>query len=243
MAFLFHMKKFYNENQLVFKEKPTRGDFKDRTGLKYGRLTVIGFAGQNGRNNGHWYCRCECSKVTMVQGCHLQDGRTTSCGCFHMEKVIECNTTHGHNKKGRVSPTYCSWGSMLERCQNPKNNRFNDYGARGITVCKRWLKFENFLADMGERPKGKTLDRKKNDLGYFKDNCRWATLTEQNNNTRRNVFLTFEGKTQTITQWAREKGINNGTLRSRIVLQGWSIERALSLPAISRNFKPKQNEF
>lgn len=118
---------------------------------------------------------------------------------------------------------------MLERCNNPNSIRFYDYGGRGIKVCERWLKFENFLEDMGERPKNTTIERKENNKGYYKENCRWATVKEQCNNRRSNHFLTFNEKTQTMAQWADEIEISSNTICMRL-RSGWSVEKALTTP-------------
>jgi hypothetical protein len=109
-----------------------------------------------------------------------------------------------------------SWAGMIQRCTYPKHRKFALYGGRGITVCDRWRTFENFLADMGERPKGKSLDRIDSDKGYTPDNCRWATKSEQMRNTRR--ALMFEGKP--LAQWADESGVPYQTLKARLRDQG-----------------------
>jgi len=122
---------------------------------------------------------------------------------------------------------YRIWTSMMARCFNSGNSAYHDYGARGITVCERWLKFENFYADMGERPEGKTLDRIDNDKSYSPNNCRWASVKEQSRNKRSNVWISFNGKRQVMTDWARETGIPPATLKYRLD-SGWSIEKALT---------------
>ena len=213
------------EEDLVFAERPKRSDFQDLTGQKFGRLKVLGFAG-----NRHWFCRCECQNVTKIQRCNLKNGHTKSCGCFNIERIKETQTTHGNTANGNMSLTYNTWKNMLARCQNHENPYFSDYGGRGIKVCERWQKsFENFLEDMGERPNGLTLERNDNELGYYKENCRWATQIEQANNRRSNRILTFKEKTQTMTQWSVETGISPATLSYRIN-NGWAVERALTLP-------------
>jgi len=110
---------------------------------------------------------------------------------------------------------------MIQRATNPNHNRSADYAGRGVTVCDDWKVFENFLRDMGERPEGMSLDRIDNSKGYSPENCRWATPKEQLNNTRRNRFLTLNGETKTVAQWAEEAGINAGTIYSRLG-RGWS---------------------
>jgi hypothetical protein len=137
---------------------------------------------------------------------------------------------HGHGKNGHRSPEYTAWANMLNRCRSVTAQNRHRYGGRGITVCDRWLDFENFLADMGNRPSARySLDREDNDKGYSPENCRWADLYTQANNTRRNVFLTFNGETLTIAQWASRLGLNVKTLAYR-VRAGWSAEEALTIP-------------
>jgi hypothetical protein len=125
--------------------------------------------------------------------------------------------------------TYYSWASMLSRCRNPKNIEFHNYGGRGIKVCNRWKRFENFLADMGERPKGMTLDRINGDRNYEPLNCRWATLREQGNNSRRNHWLEWNGSRKTVAQWAETLQVRPYVLYKRLY-RGWTIERTLETP-------------
>lgn len=223
-GFLFEMKKFYNESELVFTEKSTVYNFDDLTGRKFGRIIILGFAG-----NRMWFCKCDCGKITKVFAGSLKDGTTNSCGCFMRERAREANIEHGHTINKRRTPTHKTWQGMLERCNNPNSIRFYDYGGRGIKVCERWLKFENFLEDMGERPKNTTIERKENNKGYYKENCRWATVKEQCNNRRSNHFLTFNEKTQTMAQWADEIEISSNTICMRL-RSGWSVEKALTTP-------------
>lgn len=157
---------------------------------KFGRLRVVGDH-PNQRGNAQWLCHCDCGTEIVVRACNLKSGHTQSCGCLHSEHSREQslkNRTHGHGGRDKKrSITYNSWYNMKARCSNPKATGYENYGGRGITVCKRWLEFENFLADMGERPDGLTLDRKNNEGNYEPSNCRWATRIEQNNNTRRQL--------------------------------------------------------
>ena len=131
--------------------------------------------------------------------------------------------THGMSD----TRTYQSWINMKQRCYYPDHNRYHIYGARGITVCKRWLNsFENFLEDMGERPKGLTLERKDNEKGYSPENCKWATVKEQCNNRRNNTVIKYKGLSLTISQWADKLNIKLGTLQRRYQ-RGWGVNRLL----------------
>ena len=127
-------------------------------------------------------------------------------------------------------PIYDTWRRMRQRCNTTSHASFNNYGGRGIKVCERWNNFANFLSDMGEKPTPKhTLERIDNDLGYSPENCTWATWREQNNNTRFNKILSYNGKSLTITQWARRMGMKPNTLVYRIRL-GWSVEDSINRP-------------
>ena len=144
--------------------------------------------------------------------------------------------SHGHttrrsnSTKRFISSEYGTWSAMKARCKNPATIHYADYGGRGITVCERWEKFENFLADMGPRPTpAHSLERKDVNRGYEPDNCAWVTWREQARNTRRTVHVTLNGRTQCLQDWAHELGINPNTVRRRLEL-GWGYERALTEP-------------
>lgn len=140
---------------------------------------------------------------------------------------------HGHASGGRVSLTYQVWDSMKQRCENPNAQAYPSYGGRGIKICKRWHKFKNFLADMGEKPTGKQLDRKNNDGNYEPSNCRWATRKQQANNRRNSRKITYKGKTRTVAQWSQRLGMKTWVLYDRLGL-GWSTKKALETPYIRR---------
>jgi hypothetical protein len=196
----------------------------DLTGQIFGRLTVISTGDKNKRRMYYWICRCDCGKVCKVRGDQLRSGGTKSCGCLHIDVV----TKHGYNRVGKETNIYRVWSGMLQRCLNPNHKFYDRYGGRGIKVCDRWLKFENFLADVGEAPAGKSLDRIDNDGDYAPNNYRWATRFEQMNNMRDNVIIHYDGKTMTASQWARNLGMPVSTLYSR--LKAWSVEDSLTRP-------------
>jgi hypothetical protein len=130
-----------------------------------------------------------------------------------------------------MSQTYKAWSTIIQRCTNLNNEKYPIYGGRGIKVCKRWLKFQNFLKDMGEPPtKHHSIDRINNNGDYCKSNCRWATRKQQQRNKRSNISATYNGVTQLIIDWAQEYQISYHTLRSRIYRLGWPIEKALTKP-------------
>jgi len=139
--------------------------------------------------------------------------------------------SHGQSKRTRQKATavYLCWASMKSRCLSPKDQRYPRYGGRGISVCDRWLEFENFLTDMGERPRGRSLDRIDNDGNYEPGNCRWATQLEQQSNRRSNRLLTFRGETLCMTEWARRIGISAQALFTRLK-RGWPVDVALVAP-------------
>lgn len=127
------------------------------------------------------------------------------------------------------SPTYKSWLKMRERCNDPSNNRYKSHGARGISVCDRWQQFENFYADMGERPKGYSIDRINNDGNYEPTNCKWSSSRDQANNRRSNRHFTINDETRTFAQWCAYLNLNPSTVGSRFYVYNWSIERSLEL--------------
>jgi hypothetical protein len=134
--------------------------------------------------------------------------------------------THGLSR----SAIYNIWNAMRQRCENPSNDAYDRYGGRGIKVCDRWLKFENFLADMGTRPSGKSLDRVDNDGNYEPGNVEWRGRSQQARNKSNNRRFEFMGKNLCIAEWCEEIGMKDQTLKNRLYSYGWSIERALTTP-------------
>jgi hypothetical protein len=162
--------------------------FLDVTGKRFGRLTAQWPAGRTIWVI-HWLCLCDCGNLRVVALGALRNGNQKSCGCYKQDFQRKRHLRHGHTKHGQSpTSTYTAWANMLKRCDNPNNPEYRNYGARGIKVCKRWYKFENFLADMGEKPAAHlTIERVNNNKGYMKSNCTWATRREQSLNTRRSL--------------------------------------------------------
>jgi hypothetical protein len=153
----------------------------DLTGQRFGKL-VASHLFESGGKRRKWYCVCDCGGDATVITENLRSGNSKACGQCRISTLP--NRRHGHTGDGWASPTYISWRAMLARCTNPKRANAKHYLERGISYDPRWSHFENFLADMGERPGGLTLDRRDNDVGYSKANCRWATPLEQRHNRR-----------------------------------------------------------
>lgn len=158
---------------------------KDLTGLRVGRLKVLRVA-ESTASGTRWLCRCVCGAKTIVYSFNLIGTNTvSSCGCLRQEMVAAANFKHGDNTRTKRAPEYNIWSAMLDRCNNRKNPQYKDYGGRGIRVDPRWFNYKHFLEDMGRRPSPElTLDRRHNDRGYSKKNCRWATRKEQSANRR-----------------------------------------------------------
>jgi len=151
------------------------------SGQRFGRLLVLCEAGRTKQKGVLWKCFCDCGKKIIVSGNSLSGRKTKSCGCLQKEKCIEASTTHGL----RYTPEYRVWTLMKNRCLNKNANNYKYYGGRGIAVCNRWLKFENFFKDMGKRPNPKfTIERVNNNKGYSLSNCIWATKKTQARNRR-----------------------------------------------------------
>jgi len=203
---------------------------EDLNGRTFGVLTVLG------RENGpriydqaRWICLCSCGLLTIVSSSNLRRGITRSCGCLRANKLRARRLRHGLTE----SPTYSTWLSMRSRC-NPNNvgtHAAKWYADRNVTVCDRWALFENFLADMGERPEGMTIDRIDTDGNYEPGNCRWATLQEQVRNRKATRFIEYNGEARTASEWGALLGLRPGTLRARLD-HGWSVERALEPPTV-----------
>lgn len=200
---------------------------RDLSGQKFGRLRVVRYIGRKG-NQTMWECLCECGKPHIASTTNLVRGHVQSCGCLRKEVSRKQHTTHGD----RNTRLYRIWDSMKRRCNGTNGNKDKKYYCdRGISVCQEWMAYENFrdwAVKNGYRD-DLTIDRIDVNGNYCPENCRWATMREQENNRRNNHYVTYDGKTQTIGEWASETGIPYDTLYGRLY-SGWPMEKALACP-------------
>lgn len=200
------------------------GKFKDLTGLKFGRLKVIGIAerrysDKRKRHDYYWECLCECGNKCIVCGRSLVRGNTRSCGCLHRESAIE-NVVKNHTHKLSRTTSYNCWRRAKGRCYNINNKSYKNYGARGITMYEHWIHdfaaFHNYVSKLehfGET--GYSLDRINNDGDYAPGNLRWADVNTQCRNRRSNIVVEYNGKRMTLIEAAKLSGLNYGTLNGR----------------------------
>lgn len=187
----------------------------DLTGRRFGRLVAIRIVGKSKGGTAMWECQCDCGNTHITKSSSLLSGDTKSCGCLHREQLRERKTIHGL-KHTRL---YSVWNKMKQRCHNENDKSYKNYGGRGIKVCSEWrYDFQSFYdwALANGYQEGLTIDRKNNDGDYEPGNCRWATDAEQNLNKRTNRFITFEGETKTVKEFADKYGIRYTTLYSRL---------------------------
>ncbi len=204
---------------------------KDLTGVQSGKLTVLAKCPTLADNGDvQWVCKCDCGNVVNIRHRSLvRSIPVRSCGCLQREAaslVGKANATHGLSN----TPTWHSWWNMCQRCNNPNNQSYSDYGGRGITVCPRWeSSYEHFLEHMGEKPSSEyTIERMDNDKGYYPGNCIWATRATQNANKRGISWFIINGEKKYLTQLAKEHGIKPDTLWNRVNRLNMSIEDALA---------------
>lgn len=205
--------------------------YEDLTGQRFGRLVAIRKHGGPSKTT-RWICQCDCGNTTKSIKTSLKNGTSQSCGCLRSElssqraKLRKANLKHGMTR----TPIYGVWLAMRRRCENPSVERYPEYGGRGIKVCERWQKFENFFADMGPRPSDShSIERENNDGDYEPSNCRWATVDEQVYNKRTTRFLTYKGSKITTRRASEIAGIPKSNIFSRLY-NGWSVERAIEEP-------------
>ena len=188
----------------------------DISGKRFGRLSVISFLPDDSSYS-RFLCKCDCGTEKSITAQSMINGSVVSCGCFLKERLIECKTVHGYGKSGKNrSPTYSSWAAMMDRCEwGGHKIMYARYGAKGIKVCEEWHDFKKFLEDMGVGPKGTSIDRIDNSLGYFKDNCRWATSKQQSLNTSRTIKVLVDGKIEVFHELCERLGLSKQVIRSR----------------------------
>lgn len=203
------------------------------TGKKFGRLMVIKRVKNDNNNRPQWICRCDCGKIVLVEGRHLRQKQTKSCGCYRSENSKKMHTSHGlHGTR-----FYRIWRGMFDRCKDKDKN----YLSNNITVCNRWKKFENFRDDMYESylkhiemfgEKETTIDRIKNKNNYIPSNVKWSTAKEQARNRGSNYLITYNGKTKLLIEWAEEFGLNYKTLLNRVFTLKWDPIKSIITPKI-----------
>jgi len=202
--------------------------FIDLTEQKFNKLTAIKYIGKDKWGSSNWLCRCDCGNEKIVRGSHLIYGHTKSCGCLlkeHKGRPLK----YWHPKINITSNIYMIWAGMIQRCTNSNNKAYKNYGGRGIKVCDRWLKFENFYKDVGDPPEGLTLDRINNNGNYEPNNWRFATRKKQNRNTRKNHLFTYNNEIKCLPELSEKYNINIKTLTSRLN-KDLSIKEALTIP-------------
>ncbi len=194
------------------------GKAPDLVGQIFGRLTVVKQS-QTAGGRTLWDCRCSCgNERPRVDPNNLRHGRTLSCGCFFRQRMKETFQKHG---EARRTPEYLAWKTMRGRVLNPNNSRAKNYTPRGITICKAWDSYETFLQDMGRRPTPEhSLDRRNNDKGYSKANCRWATEKQQARNKTNNHFVEWKGSRRCLSEWAELVGVDQVRFRHFLLSRG-----------------------
>lgn len=207
----------------------------DLTGQQFGRLTVIKYLYTDKNRKAVWLCQCACGQQTKVLAGKLRNGHTSSCGCWAREVTapfLRARREENYKHGGCGTPTYKSWDSAKQRCFNPNDDHYPSYGGRGVTMCDRWrYSFQNFLDDMGERPKGTTIDRWPDPLGnYEPGNCRWATPTQQSQNRPSNRYCAMGPGglplKEVVKRWGRAP---YPTVLARL-RNGWDEEDAITTP-------------
>lgn len=214
----------------------------------YNNLKILDEWTENRNGKYRHYCKCECLKchnITITRFDNLKTNHTQSCGCYNKERIKETQRTHGLSR----TPFYCRWINMKQRCDSKDGRNYIYYGGRGITYCKEWENFENFKKDMYESfishvekhgLRNTTLDRIDVNSNYCKENCRWATITEQMNNIRTNRLLTYNGETHTLAEWSKVLNLSYTTLRHRFDRK-WDLEKMFNTPQQIKHYKEKKN--
>lgn len=205
------------------------GQLKDLTGKRFGKLTVLRRGERNDGHSSWWICQCDCGNIKEIRRSCLIKGFTKSCGCYNSDKARE----HGRQmmtKHGWYGTrVYSIWHSIIDRCYNPNCPQYHHYGGRGIEMCREWREHPEAFCEWAIAngyTDELTIDRVDFNGNYEPNNCRWITMNKQQVNKRNNVRITYNGKTQCVAEWARELGVNQFNLYSRIYL-GWTNPREI----------------
>jgi hypothetical protein len=197
---------------------------------KYGLLCPLHYSHSkpNKPSDQFWLFKCDCGNTKISRLYDVKRGKINSCGCIHKKQLVErnkINSKHGYFG----TPIYNTWSGIIDRCYNVNSSNYSTYGAKGITMCEHWrTSFENFLADMGERPLGTSIDRIDVFGNYEPNNCRWVDAKAQARNRSNNVRYEYNGKNLTLSEWSEITGLKSDTISTRIKRQGWSVEDALT---------------
>lgn len=203
------------------------GKEKDLTGQRFGKLIALERTDKKRGNLTFWKCQCDCGNISIVQTGHLTNGHTQSCGCLQKERARKAHTTHGKANE-RITKI---WYGIRKRCYNPNSIYYSNYGGRGISMCDEWRSdFQSFYewAMSHGYEEHLTIDRIDVNGNYCPENCRWITNEEQQNNRRTSHLLTYNGETHSMKDWAQLIGIKYSTLRGRINVYKWDVEKALT---------------
>jgi hypothetical protein len=212
-----------------------RGKAADLTYRRFGSLVVVKLGDPHIKRGGQrvrkWVCRCDCGSETAVVAGNLTGGTTISCGCSRKRKSVSGSTPRTRRPRMSSVPERGIWVGIKRRCTNPKRSEFSYYGGRGISMCEEWMhSFDAFYRDMGPRPSSAhSIDRINNDGNYEPGNCRWATRSEQQRNSRRDIrLISCNGKSMTLAEWSNHTGLKLEAIRGRL-RRRWPIEKALSV--------------
>ena len=218
-----------------------------KKGDKFNYLTAIeeaeSFKSPSGSIYRRFFFRCDCGNLCLMTIHNVTRGTTKSCGCHSYKVSQKISIKHGHSGRvsnnGKVTRTYKSWTHMRDRCLNSNCKAYSNYGGRGITICDEWIKYENFLQDMGEVPEGHSLDRIDVNGNYCKENCRWADDITQSRNRRCVEKYEYNDFIGTITEHAEKYNLNANLVRRRMNKYGWGIEKAITTP-LNEKYVPKK---
>lgn len=222
-----------NQQQVESLKDPGMQQAEHLIGKRFGRLTIVRLEARHRSNRKIFVCRCDCGSECLKRYDHLKSGASKSCGCLRDEAIRKSLDIqrNGATRDGKQTRTYRIWSGMKKRCFNHNCKSFKYYGARGISVCDRWMEYKNFLSDMGEAPEGMTLERSNNNRGYEPGNCRWATKTEQARN-KRNVVLneviaaeirSLYGHGMTQADISRITGVSSASVSNIVLGKQWMV--------------------